>query len=166
MKNDILRNRMTELGLKIKDVSALSGIHSDLVSKILSGRTRNPRLDTCAKLARVLNLSLDELADDLPELDELGYLSRQPNGGKPNRMLEHLSLEDVVSLFHDMVDRNYMEIAQSCVAELFYRGLKVQEVLELDTSFSLNLSNHEVDGGAVHGGVDDASGAGRTAIEK
>lgn len=66
-----------KLGLTTEELSSKSGVPLGTLNKILSGATKDPKLETLKAIARVLGLSLDDF-DDLeiikskePSYDEL-----------------------------------------------------------------------------------------------
>lgn len=58
---EIINQRKKELNLTNKKLSELSGVKMGTLSKITAGIIRNPTLTTLKKIAKVLDLSLDEL---------------------------------------------------------------------------------------------------------
>lgn len=53
-----------KMGLTTEELSKLSGVPKGTLDKILSGITKDPKLETLRALARVLNCSLDDFNDD------------------------------------------------------------------------------------------------------
>lgn len=52
-----------KMGLTTEDLSRLSGVPIGTLNKILSGATKDPKLETLKSIARVLNLSLNDFDD-------------------------------------------------------------------------------------------------------
>ena len=61
---DRIRERRTELGYTIKHISQETKLPERTVSRIFSGETLSPCVDTLYSIAVVLDLSLDELLAD------------------------------------------------------------------------------------------------------
>lgn len=60
---DIIVQKKKELGLTNEELAHLSGIPKGTIDKILSGVTKDPKLETLKAIARVLGLSLDDFDD-------------------------------------------------------------------------------------------------------
>lgn len=60
-----LRRRMRARGLSGRKLSELVGDNDSLVKSILSGKSRNPRIDTLEKIAAVLKCRVDDLLGDV-----------------------------------------------------------------------------------------------------
>ena len=54
-----------KLGITTEELSNLSGVPVGTVNKILSGATKDPKLETLKAIARVLGLTLNDF-DDIP----------------------------------------------------------------------------------------------------
>lgn len=52
-----------KMGLTTENLSRLSGVPIGTLNKILSGATKDPKLETLKSIARVLNLSLNDFDD-------------------------------------------------------------------------------------------------------
>ena len=61
---DRIKSRRTELGYTIKHISQEAKLPERTVSRIFSGETLSPCVDTLYSIATVLDLSLDELLTD------------------------------------------------------------------------------------------------------
>lgn len=61
---DRIKNRRKELGYTIKQISQEAKLPERTVSRIFSGETLSPCVDTLYSIAVVLDLSLDELLTD------------------------------------------------------------------------------------------------------
>lgn len=59
-----------ERGLTSEQLSKLSGVPKGTLDKILTGITKDPKLETLKSIARVLDCRLDDF-DDKPNLNEL-----------------------------------------------------------------------------------------------
>ena len=59
--NNILKAARVEQGYTIYRLAKLCGLAEDQISKIERGMIKNPQFRTVAKIAEVLNLSLDEI---------------------------------------------------------------------------------------------------------
>ena len=57
-----------KLGLTTEELSKRSGVPVGTLNKILSGATKDPKLETLKAIARVLGLTLNDF-DDQPETD-------------------------------------------------------------------------------------------------
>ena len=53
------------IGLTTEELSKLSGVPVGILNKILSGATKDPKLETLKAVARVLGLTLNDF-DDIP----------------------------------------------------------------------------------------------------
>ena len=60
---EIIQELKKEKGLTIEELSAKSGVPIGTLNKILSGQTKDPKLETLKALTRVLGCSLDDLDD-------------------------------------------------------------------------------------------------------
>ena len=56
-----------KLGLTSAELAAKSGVPKGTLDKILSGATKDPKLETLKAIARVLGLTLDDFDDYKPE---------------------------------------------------------------------------------------------------
>lgn len=56
-----------KLGLTTEELSEKSGVPIGTLNKILSGATKDPKLETLKSIAKVLGLSLNDFDDDLPQ---------------------------------------------------------------------------------------------------
>ncbi|MFZ4461549.1 MAG: helix-turn-helix domain-containing protein [Patescibacteria group bacterium] len=67
-----LRKRRDELNLSVDEVCKLAKVPNVTYMKIERAESENPQLKNITKIARVLNLSLDELVSDMywEETDE------------------------------------------------------------------------------------------------
>lgn len=57
----LVRERRMSSHLSQTELSSLSGVPQGIISGIESGNTKNPRIDTVAKLASALGCTVDEL---------------------------------------------------------------------------------------------------------
>lgn len=55
-----------KLGITTEELSRLSGVPVGTLNKILSGATKDPKLETLKSIARVLGLTLNDF-DDIPQ---------------------------------------------------------------------------------------------------
>lgn len=55
-----------KLGLTTEELSEKSGVPVGTLNKILSGATKDPKLETLKSIARVLGLSLNDFDDEKP----------------------------------------------------------------------------------------------------
>ncbi len=64
-----------KLGLTNEELSRLSGVPKGTIDKILSGVTKDPKLETLKAIARVLGCTLDDFddTDNKPESNEPSY---------------------------------------------------------------------------------------------
>lgn len=63
---DIISQKKKELGMTNEELSKRSGVPKGTIDKILSGVTKDPKLETLKAIAKVLGLSLDDF-DDKPK---------------------------------------------------------------------------------------------------
>lgn len=63
---EIIAQKKKELGITNEELSKRSGVPKGTIDKILSGVTKDPKLETLKAIARVLGLSLDDF-DDKPK---------------------------------------------------------------------------------------------------
>jgi transcriptional regulator with XRE-family HTH domain len=77
----ILEELMRARGLSARALSEAAGGPPDTVRNVIRGRSRNPRADTLAGLARVLGVSLGVLtgAEPLPSTDEARAVGEVPS---------------------------------------------------------------------------------------
>lgn len=61
---DIIIEYKKRLGLTTEELSKRSGVPVGTLNKILSGATRDPKLETLKAIARVLGLSLNDFDDE------------------------------------------------------------------------------------------------------
>lgn len=61
-----IKRLLEKKGLKPADLARLSGIHQARISQILNNVNLNPRMPTMQKIARALNISVDELIGEIP----------------------------------------------------------------------------------------------------
>lgn len=57
-----------KLGLTTEELSARSGVPIGTLNKILSGATKDPKLETLKAIARVLGLTLSDFDDNVSEV--------------------------------------------------------------------------------------------------
>jgi transcriptional regulator with XRE-family HTH domain len=62
MLAESLRRLLDERGWSIETASKRTGLHRQMISKILRGEITRPRLDTLIKLSDTFGVSIDELA--------------------------------------------------------------------------------------------------------
>ncbi|MDF2945187.1 MAG: family transcriptional regulator [Herbinix sp.] len=64
-----------KMGLTNEELSRLSGVPKGTIDKILSGVTKDPKLETLKAIARVLKCTLDDFddSDDRPKQPEPTY---------------------------------------------------------------------------------------------
>jgi transcriptional regulator with XRE-family HTH domain len=68
---DKIEEYKKKLGLTSAELAEKAGIPKTTLDKILSGVTKDPKLETLKAIARVLGLSLDEFDDrDIPKSNE------------------------------------------------------------------------------------------------
>lgn len=63
-KHQIIPKTRSKLGLSQSDLSKLTGIRVDMLSRIENGKQRNPTLRTLELLAHALQISVAELVDE------------------------------------------------------------------------------------------------------
>jgi transcriptional regulator with XRE-family HTH domain len=51
----------------VRQLAKLAGVKPNTVSDIENGKTKLPKRETMENLAKALNVSLDELVDEMPE---------------------------------------------------------------------------------------------------
>ena len=61
LKNQV-KQRIEELGWSIATTAKRTGIHRDIISRIVHGKINDPRLSTLIKLSNGLGKSIDQLA--------------------------------------------------------------------------------------------------------
>ncbi len=70
MRVNFINQRKRELGLTNPQLSELSGIPIGTLSKITAGIIDNPKLETVRALAKALNCTIDDFADENPREQE------------------------------------------------------------------------------------------------
>lgn len=65
---DIINVLRKQKGLTVEELSIKSGVPIGTLNKIISGTTKDPKLDTLRALASALNCSLDDFNDTKREL--------------------------------------------------------------------------------------------------
>lgn len=61
MNTEKLKEIMNLKHISIYQLSKETGISDSLLGKILSGKVKNPRIDTVKKIAKVLDVSIDDV---------------------------------------------------------------------------------------------------------
>lgn len=61
MNTEKLKEIMNLKHISIYQLSKETGISDSLLGKILSGKVKNPRIDTVKKIANVLDVSIDDV---------------------------------------------------------------------------------------------------------
>lgn len=67
----VLSNRRRELGMKIEELSAKSGIPENTLKKVLTGITANPGISTVKAIVSALNMTLCQLDEQIEVADNL-----------------------------------------------------------------------------------------------
>lgn len=70
MELDKIAEYKKKLGLTTEELSRRSGVPVGTLNKILSGETRDPKLETLKAIARVLGLTLNDFDDDSYYVDD------------------------------------------------------------------------------------------------
>lgn len=70
---DKIEEYKSKLGLTTAELAEKSGVPKGTLDKILSGVTKDPKLETLKAIARVLGLSLDDFDDSKMYHDENSY---------------------------------------------------------------------------------------------
>lgn len=60
---EYLKQRKTQLGITVQELSEVSGVPLQTINNILCGRTSNPGIDAAAALIQAVSGSLDEACD-------------------------------------------------------------------------------------------------------
>lgn len=102
MLSKILSNRRRSLGMSIDQLVEASGIPKGTVTKVLTGVSQNPALETVKAIAYALGLTLDDLTE--PELHNASKLS--PSALKLAMLYDSLNdtgkaLLDTVAVFSE-----------------------------------------------------------------
>ncbi len=61
----ILRQRREALGLSRRALSSLSGVSYNTIISLETSEKRNPTLEVCKKLAKAMNIGVEELFGDI-----------------------------------------------------------------------------------------------------
>ena len=69
-----------KLGLTTEELSRRSGVPIGTLNKILSGATRDPKLETLKAIARVLGLTLNDFDDEEYSLPSAGTIAAHFEG--------------------------------------------------------------------------------------
>lgn len=69
-----------KLGLTTEELSRRSGVPIGTLNKILSGATRDPKLETLKAIARVLGLTLNDFDDEEYSLPSVGTIAAHFDG--------------------------------------------------------------------------------------
>ena len=88
-----------EANITLKDVAKLSGVPLDTIYNITSGRTKFPRLSTVKKIAKTLDIPLDDLAVQQPRVPNLS-----PQGlsvGKSFDRLDEHGKNIILAVLHE-----------------------------------------------------------------
>ena len=72
--HEILTRKRVELGFSLDELVKRSGVAKGTVSKIMSGNTPNPQIESLKAIAYALDLTLDDL-DENPKKSEYSVLS-------------------------------------------------------------------------------------------
>lgn len=64
MQYNVIRKRMIDLKMDHKELAEKSGVPIGTLNKILCGQTKNPLFDTMIQIARALEMSPEEFAEN------------------------------------------------------------------------------------------------------
>ena len=105
MLKDNIARKMREQGegFRCSDLSRRTNIHHDTLLQILKGNTKNPNVQTIAKVAQALNSSIDELM------------------GLPPKDFSYNTKIDNISLFYESVSFVLKKI-KSCSGDVYFAG--------------------------------------------
>lgn len=113
-----LKRRREAAGLSMRALSLLAGENDSLVKRIESGHTRNPRIDTLAKLADALGCRVEDLT---------GGDAEAPPQEPPPPSEQPSSAESVASKRWDAVKGRLTEGQREAVAELLEKMFPPKE---------------------------------------
>lgn len=99
---EIIELLKKERNLTSKELSELSGVPKGTLDKILSGITKDPKLETLKSLARVLNCTLDDF-DDTKETTNMKYIKETKLLNNFNK-LNDLGKKKVIDYTADLSD--------------------------------------------------------------
>ena len=63
MNSNYLKKIMQNKNISIYKLSKLTGLDDGMLNRIINGKTKNPRIDTLIKIAKVLDLDDHEFAE-------------------------------------------------------------------------------------------------------
>lgn len=90
-----------EKGITQKELSLLSGVPLGTLTKIITGETSDPKLETIKAITRALGCTLDELGDEITDSD---YDKASPVG--------NVSASDGFIRIHDGVISKYDKLSE------------------------------------------------------
>lgn len=120
---EILTKRRVELGISLDEIVIRSGVPKGTVSKIMSGNTPNPQIESLKAIAYALNLTLDDLYEPPNNPAESEYSRENYNGlnaEEARQFARGVSKAAMnVALMYDKLDEHGQEAVRT-IAEIEY----------------------------------------------
>ena len=103
-KINILKRQM---GITTEELSEKSGIPTGTLNKILSGQTKDPKLETVKSIARVLGCTIDDFADDSNDsaglsIEEIAFIKKYRELDTHGRKV----IDAILNLEHERCSEN------------------------------------------------------------
>ena len=104
---EIIRERRAELGYSYKYIAVEGKTPERTVTRIFSGETKYPSVDTLYRIANVLGLSLDDiLADSKSVVGNKNYIALQEENTNLTNEVERLNAELVLVRAENSVNKD------------------------------------------------------------
>ena len=129
---EIIQELKKKNGLTIDELSTLSGVPVGTLNKILSGQTRDPKLETLKAIARVLGCTLDDFDDPKETNPAESFTENEIHLIKKYRCLD----EHGKDIADTVIDKEYLRCMDEekntvVIDRDFLKGLPIEERLGL-----------------------------------
>ena len=125
-----LKEKMIAKGLSAYNLEQQAGLRSSAVQNILSGRSKNPGIDTLTAIAKILECSIDELIKE-----EVSFNGPPPSFHPWDGRLYNLSLELILKLCKSKGTPISKEIALKYAEEVYAYSINANRKIP-DKSFA------------------------------
>ncbi len=103
---EIINELKKKKGLTIDELSEQSGVPKGTLNKILSGQTKDPKLETLKAIAKVLGCTLDDFNDQSEESEEMdAFTQEETEMIEQFRSLDQYGKDAVISVLNVEHDR-------------------------------------------------------------
>ena len=129
---EVIQELKKKKGLTIDELSALSGVPVGTLNKILSGQTKDPKLETLKAIARVLGCTLDDFDDPKEEDASKSFTENEVQLIEKYRFLDEHG-KDVADT---IIDKEYIRCVDEkkntvVIDSEFLKSLPIEERLPL-----------------------------------